>query len=103
MTQRPAPKPWYMEALEKRDPEFAQMVGTLMGKVNAPGALDGKTKTLITLALDAAGNHRDGVIALAKRARAQGASDAEIWETIRLAYVVGGFPGLLTGLAAFEG
>ncbi|MBI4287813.1 MAG: carboxymuconolactone decarboxylase family protein [Chloroflexi bacterium] len=103
MAQKPSQKPWYMEALEKRDPEFAQMLGSLMAKVNSPGALDAKTKTLITLALDAAGYHRDGVVALAKRARAQGASDAEIWETIRLAYVVGGFPGLTTGLAAFEG
>lgn len=103
MTQKPSQKPWYMEAMEKRDPEFAQMLGSLMAKVSGPGALDAKTKTLITLALDAAGYHKDGVVALAKRARAQGASDAEIWETIRLAYLVGGFPGLTTGLAAFEG
>lgn len=103
MTQKPPQKPWYMEAMEKRDPEFAQMLGSLMAKVSGPGALDAKTKTLITLALDAAGYHKDGVVALAKRARAQGASDAEIWETIRLAYLVGGFPGLTTGLAAFDG
>ena len=103
MAQKPSQRPWYMDAMEKRDPEFAQMIGALMTKVNGPGALDAKTKTLITLALDAAGYHRDGVVALSKRARAQGASDAEIWEVIRLAYIVGGFPGLTTGLAAFEG
>ena len=93
----------YMKALEAVDPEFHRLLSSVMDTANGAGALDTKTKTLITLALDAAGGHRDGVRNLAQRARSLGATDAEIAETIRLAFVVAGLPGLLSGLVAFEG
>ena len=45
---------------------------------------------------------REGVKGLARRARDLGATDAEIMETIRIAFWVGGASALNTGLAAFE-
>ena len=98
MTQRLS----FMEELERRDPEFFKVVSAVLEKARAPGALDPKTKTLITLTLDAAGSHPQGVINLARRARALGATDAEIAECIRLAFLGAGVPGLVAGLAAFQ-
>ena len=51
---------------------------------------------------DAILGHADGVLALAQRARGQGASEAEIAETVRMAFVMGGLPGLVTATRAFE-
>ncbi len=98
MTQRPT----FMDELRKRDPEFFELVGAVMTKTREAGALDAKTKTLITLALDAAGSHPEGVRNLAARARAMGATEQEIIETIRLAFLGAGIPGLVAGLAAFR-
>jgi alkylhydroperoxidase/carboxymuconolactone decarboxylase family protein YurZ len=66
-----------------------------------PGALDQKTKVLITLALDAAHGAREGVVSLAGQARSLGASDAEIAEAIRIAYFVAGNSVLAAAGAAF--
>jgi len=92
----------FMDELRKRDPEFFELVTAVSAKAREAGALDAKTKTLITLALDAAGSHPEGVRSLAARARAMGAREEEIIETIRLAFLVGGIPGLVAGLAAFH-
>jgi len=54
------------------------------------------------LAIDAAGSHPEGVKNLANRARVLGASNSEIIETIRLAFLGAGIPGLVAGLAAFQ-
>jgi alkylhydroperoxidase/carboxymuconolactone decarboxylase family protein YurZ len=91
-----------MEELKRRDPEFFKLVSAVMDKAQGRGALDQKTKILITLALDAAGSHPEGVKALAARARSLGATEGEIIETIRLAFIGSGIPGLVTGLAAFQ-
>jgi alkylhydroperoxidase/carboxymuconolactone decarboxylase family protein YurZ len=90
-----------MEELEKHDPEFCELVNAVMNKAQQAGALDQRTKTLITLALDAAGGHPEGVKALAGRARSLGVTEAEIIETVRLAFLCSGIPGLVTGLSAF--
>ena len=92
----------HMERLEQVDPEFYRALSALRQFIGAPGALDAKTKTLISLAMDAAGSHRDGVKNLARRARSLGATDQEIMEVVRLAYSNAGTPGLVAGLAAFE-
>ena len=91
-----------MDELGKRDPEFFQLVNAVMTKTREAGALDPKTKILITLALDAAGSHPEGVRSLAARARAMGAREEEIIETIRLVFLCAGIPGLVAGLAAFR-
>lgn len=98
MTQGPS----FMDELRKRDPEFFKLVSAVMAKTQETGVLDPKTKTLITLALDAAGSHPEGVRSLAARARAMGAKEEEIIETLRLAFVAAGIPGLVAGLAAFR-
>lgn len=46
--------PAFIEAIAERDPEFYQAVKAVATAAMAPGALDAKTRTLITLALDAA-------------------------------------------------
>lgn len=99
MTTRPSS---FMDRLAQVDPEFHKAVSAMREVAHAPGAIDAKTKTLITLAIDAAGGHDGGVRNLARRARAQGATDQEIIEVVRLAYLVEGTPALIAGLAAFE-
>jgi len=92
----------FMEELGKHDPEFFDLLTALMEKTREAGALDQKTRSLITLAIDAAGSHPEGVKSLAERARSLGASKEEILETIRLAFLGAGIPGLVAGLAAFQ-
>ncbi len=98
MVQRPS----FMKELNKHDPEFFKLVNTVRDKARETGALDQKTKSLITLAIDAAGNHPEGVRALASRAISLGATKEEIVETIRLVFLGSGIPGLVAGLAAFQ-
>jgi alkylhydroperoxidase/carboxymuconolactone decarboxylase family protein YurZ len=50
---------------------------------------------------DALLGRADGVKALAARARSQGATEAEINETVRMAFYFGGIPGLVTATKAF--
>ena len=92
----------FMDELRKRDPRFFEAVAAVSAKSQEAGALDPKTKVLISLALDAAGSHPDGVRNLAARARGMGVKDDEIMETIRLVFMVAGIPGLVAGLAAFR-
>ena len=66
------------------------------------GALSLKTKTLMMMLCDALLGHSDGVASIAKRARALGASEAEIAETLAVAFLMGGMPGLVTGANAFR-
>jgi len=93
--------PMFLKALGEKDPEFAQRVVEVMGFAFAGGALDAKTKTLMSLLGDAVLGHFEGVAALAARARHEGVSEAEIAETVRMAFMVGGLPALVTGLRAF--
>jgi alkylhydroperoxidase/carboxymuconolactone decarboxylase family protein YurZ len=95
-------KPAYVEALEKGDPELMRRVAALQEFAGGDGALTAKVKTLMCLLGDAILGHPDGVRALAQRARAQGASEPEIVETVRMAFVMGGLPGLVTATRAFE-
>ncbi len=67
----------------------------------APGALDPKVKSLISLAVDAfAGS--SGVRPLADAARRAGATEAEIAEALRLAYYVAGNKALFSTMATFD-
>ena len=51
---------------------------------------------------DAILGHPEGVRAIADRARAQGATEQEIAETVRMAFLCAGMPGLVTGTYAFR-
>jgi alkylhydroperoxidase/carboxymuconolactone decarboxylase family protein YurZ len=97
-----AQRPTFMDELRNHDPEFFEAVSMLNAKSQESGSLDPKTKILISLALDAAGSHPDGVRSIAARARAMGVKDREIIETIRLVFMVAGIPGLVAGMAAFR-
>jgi alkylhydroperoxidase/carboxymuconolactone decarboxylase family protein YurZ len=92
--------PPFLKSLSDRDPALAKAVD-LLWETAQSGPLDPKTRTLITMALDAAHGAARGVESLANQARAQGASDEEIAQALRLAYIVAGMNCLTTGAAAF--
>jgi AhpD family alkylhydroperoxidase len=77
---------------------FAQMSRATM----ADGAVDGRTKELIALAVSVA-THCDGCIAAhAKGAARQGASHQEVAEAIGVALFLTGGPGTVYGPRAFD-
>ncbi|MFC1991644.1 carboxymuconolactone decarboxylase family protein [Chloroflexota bacterium] len=84
------------------NPELLKSVNGLRETVLAEGALSVKTKTLMMMLSDALLGHSDGVANIAKRARDLGASEAEIAETLGVAFMMGGMPGLVTGANAFR-
>jgi alkylhydroperoxidase/carboxymuconolactone decarboxylase family protein YurZ len=88
--------------LEKGAPELLKQVSALQQSITGDGALSAKTKTLMMLLGDALLGHSDGVANLAKRARYLGASEAEIAETLAVAFLMGGLPGIVTGANAFR-
>ena len=94
--------PLFLKTLAENDPEFAQRVVELTAFADAGGALDAKTKALMSMLCDAILGHHDGVAAIAERARKQGATEQEIAETVRMAFTAGGLPALVTGLRAFK-
>ena len=95
-------KPFYVEALETGDPELLKHMQSLQAFASQDGALSAKVKTLMAMFGDAILNHPDGVKVIADRARAQGASEAEIAETVRMAFLFAGLPGLVTATHAFR-
>jgi alkylhydroperoxidase/carboxymuconolactone decarboxylase family protein YurZ len=95
-------KPFFVEALEKNDPQLLRQMTSLQDFVSKEGALPAKIKTLMSMLGDAILGHPEGVKAIAERARAQGANEAEIAETVRMAFFCAGMPGLVTGTYAFR-
>jgi len=83
-------------------PELLKNMTGLRETVLVEGALSVKTKTLMMMLCDALLAHPDGVANIAKRARDLGASEAEIAETLGVAFMMGGMPGLVTGANAFR-
>jgi len=98
MTQ---PASW-RELLEANAPELMKVTGGVQDHVLPDGALDHKTKTLMTMLCDALLGHDGGVTTIANRARAAGASEAEIAETVGVAFLMGGLPALVTASNAFK-
>jgi len=96
------PKSWFMELVEQHDPELAKLFAASREFTMRDGAIPAKYKVLMTLLSDAIQGHPDGVKAIAQRARDMGVSEAEICETLRVAYDCGGTPALITGLNAFR-
>ncbi len=88
--------------LEESAPELMKNVNGLRETVLTEGALSVKTKTLMMMLCDALLGHSDGVANIAKRARDLEASEAEIAETVAVAFMMGGMPGLVTGANAFR-
>ncbi len=97
----PTPANW-QTILEKSSPELLKKVNGLREAVLADGALSVKTKTLMMMLCDALLGHSDGVANIARGARALGASEGEITETLAVAFLMGGMPGLVTAANAFR-
>lgn len=94
------PVSWH-EMLAKGAPELSKQVSEVQQMIIAEGALSKKTKTLMMLLCDALLGHPEGVTNLAKQARSLGASEAEIKETVAVAFLMGGLPGVVIGANAF--
>ena len=93
--------PW-IQSLQQRSPEFAKSYLAQRERILADGAIPAKYKILMTLIVDALLAHPDGVATIANRARAAGASEAEINEAVEVAYLFGGTPALVTAVNAFR-
>jgi alkylhydroperoxidase/carboxymuconolactone decarboxylase family protein YurZ len=93
--------PW-IQALQGRDPEFVDSYMAQRERIMRDGAIPAKYKHLMTMIVDALQSHPDGVANIANRARATGASEAEIQEAVEVAYLFGGTPALVTAMNAFR-
>lgn len=96
-----ASPPW-LQPLQERDPEFAAAYLAQRERTLQDGAIPAKYKILMTMVVDALLSHPDGVANIANRARAAGASEAEIVETVEVAYLFGGTPALVTAVNALN-
>lgn len=94
--------PEFLNELKRRSPKFGEKVIDLFEEQDREGALPPKYKTLISMSLDAAMGHPEGVEELAEKARRQGATEEEINEAIQVVAVVCGIQGLATGSKAFK-
>lgn len=96
--------PPFLQIFEKNNPEFYRKTVELRQQVMyEPGALDVKTKLLIAFALDVQKGAMDGIKILANRARAAGATEAELEEVLMLLYAVGGQQNLSFGAGVLNG
>lgn len=101
MAERALP-PW-IEKLQQRDPQFTESYMAQRERTMQDGAIPAKYKILMTMIVDAITAHADGVANIANRARAAGATEAEITEAVEVAYLFGGTPALVTAVNAFRG
>jgi len=95
-------KAFFVERLERNDVDLLQHMDSLRDFVGKDGALPARIKVLMTMLADAILGHPQGVKALAAQAREKGATEEEIAETVRVAFLCGGMAGLVTGTYAFE-
>jgi alkylhydroperoxidase/carboxymuconolactone decarboxylase family protein YurZ len=94
--------PGWIEKLQANNPQFAEMYLAQSERIMKDGAIPAKYKILMTMIVDAIMAHADGCSAIANRARAVGASEAEINEAIEVAYLFGGTPALVTATNALS-
>ena len=93
--------PW-QEILQTDAPGVFKAMTDARESLMADGALPVKTKILMTMLCDALLGHGGGVTTIANRARAAGASEEEIAETVGIAFLMGGLPAVVTGANAFK-
>jgi len=94
-------KPWFVDSLAESDSEMAQALERVIELAMGPGVLELKTKLLIVLALDAFKGAERGVAAVAEQARQAGATEEEIREVLRIAYLIAGMDCLRAGSRAY--
>jgi len=92
--------PEWITKLQHNNPQFADMYLAQRDKILKDGAIPAKYKILMTMIVDAIMAHSEGCAAIANRARAAGASEAEINEAVEVAYLFGGTPALVTATNA---
>jgi len=97
-----AAEPEFLMKLRAHDPEFADHVAAIAQNAGRDDALSAQTKTLITLALDAADGNTTGVEDLAAVARSQGVSEQELAETVKVIANQGGLGTLAVAAHALE-
>jgi alkylhydroperoxidase/carboxymuconolactone decarboxylase family protein YurZ len=100
MAQNAIPK--WLGKLQHSNPQFADMYLAQSNKILKDGAIPAKYKILMTMVVDAIMAHPEGCFAIANRARAEGASEAEINEAVEVAYLFGGTPALVTATNALR-
>jgi len=83
-------------------PEMMKDINTLREGIGEDGALSAKTKTLMMMLGDGILGHGDGVANIARQARAMGTTEAEIAETVGVAFMMGGMPAFITCANAFR-
>ena len=98
MTQ---PATW-QENLQNNAPEAFKIVNGTRESVLTEGALPLKVKILMTMLCDALLALPGGVTVLANQARAAGATEEEIAETVGVAFLFGGMPAVVTAANAFN-
>lgn len=96
-------EPEFLTKLRAHDPEFADHVAAIAQDAGTEDALSAQTKTLITLALDAADGNTTGVEDLAAVARSQGVSEEELVETVKIIANQGGLGRLAIAAHALKG
>ena len=92
----------FIKSIQGWDADLYRITAELQQTAMQPGALDSRTKMLISLACDAALGSRHGVASVAAALRQMGVSDGEIAEALRLAYFCAGNSVLSACGAAFE-
>jgi len=100
MSQNAIPK--WIKKLQHSNPQLADTYLAQSTKILKDGAIPAKYKILMTMIVDAIMAHPEGCFAIANRARAVGASEAEINEAIEVAYLFGGTPALVTATNALR-
>lgn len=95
-------KPFFVPWFTEQDAEAGADLESLFEQIRADGALPAKYKSLLVMALDAAENHGKGVASNADIAREQGASEAEVLETLQVVTLVCGLQGLSAASHAFD-
>lgn len=95
----------YSGELRRAVPQVMQGFGALAKAASAPGALDGKTKELVALAIGVT-QHCDGCIGYHSKALVElGATRAEVAELLGMCVYMGGGPALMyaaDALRAFD-
>lgn len=94
--------PAWLQTLQQRNPEFTSTYLAQRERALKDGAIPAKYKILMTMVVDAIQAHPDGVANIANRARAAGATEAEINEAVEVVYLFGGTPALVTAVNAFN-
>jgi len=91
-----------LEGYKEFDPKLIEHYEKLSGFTYSEGALSGKFKLLIAMAIDVEHGAMQGAIAIGHRAIKMGATKEEIIEALRIAYQIGGNRALFTSAQVLQ-